>query len=161
MADPYRVLFLCTGNSARSILSEAILNDIGAGSFQAFSAGSKPSGQPHPDALRELERRGHVTTGYSSKSWDAFAEDGAPELDLVVTVCDSAARESCPVFHGPGLRVHWPAPDPAHIEDAAARVQAFEDVYRLCRSRIEALVQLSEEALRDPETLQAIGRIGQ
>lgn len=155
-SEPIRVLFLCTGNSARSILSEVLLNDLGEGRFEAFSAGSQPSGQPHPDGLAELRRRGHKPDGVRSKSWDEFAKDGAPALDIVVTVCDSAAAETCPVFYGPGLRVHWPAPDPAHIEDSTARREAFARVYDLCRNRIETLIALPDEALKDRAKLQAI-----
>lgn len=153
---PTHVLFLCTGNSARSILSEALLNDLGTGLFKAFSAGSQPSGVPHPDGLAELRKRGHNTDGYRSKSWDEFAKEGAPDMDIVVTVCDSAAAETCPVFFGPGMRVHWPAPDPAHIEDEAERVQAFADVYDLCRARIEALIALPADSLPDRKTVQQI-----
>ena len=153
---PTHVLFLCTGNSARSILSEALLNDLGTGRFKAFSAGSQPSGVPHPDGLAELRKRGHNTDGYRSKSWDEFAKEGAPDMDIVVTVCDSAAAETCPVFFGPGMRVHWPAPDPAHIEDEAERVQAFADVYDLCRARIEALSALPADSLPDRKTVQQI-----
>ena len=160
MPTPYTVLFLCTGNSARSILSEALLNDIGEGRFKAHSAGSKPSGAPHPDALALLQVRGHATDGLASKSWDGFAADDAPDLDLVVTVCASAAGETCPVFRGEAMTVHWPAPDPAHIPDRAAREQAFRDVYRLSRSRIEALVRLSDEELRDHARIQRIGKVG-
>lgn len=155
-SNPLNVLFLCTGNSARSILSEALLNDLGAGRFAAFSAGSKPSGVPHPDALAELQRRGHTVDSYRSKSWDEFSKAGAPEMDIVVTVCDSAAAETCPVFFGSGLRVHWAAPDPAHIENDAERAQAFTDVYALCRKRIEALIALPEATLSDQAALQAI-----
>lgn len=150
------VLFLCTGNSARSILSEALLNELGAGRFAAFSAGSKPSGAPHPDALAELQRRGHRADGYRSKSWDEFSQSGAPEMDIVVTVCGSAAAETCPVFFGSGMRVHWGAPDPAHIVNDAERRQAFSDVYDLCRARVEALIRLSDDALSDRALVQAI-----
>jgi len=155
-AGPVHVLFLCTGNSARSILSEALLNDLGAGRFKAYSAGSKPSGAPHPDALAELRRHGHAVDGYRSKSWDEFSQEGAPKMDIVVTVCGSAAAGSCPVFFGPGLRVHWGAPDPAYIEDETERRQAFADVYDLCRTRVEALIALPEDALSDSSELQAI-----
>jgi len=158
MSDLVNILFLCTGNSARSILSEALLNDLGEERFRAFSAGSQPSGVPHPDSLAELRRRGHATEGYRSKSWDVFLGDNAPAFDIVVTVCDSAAAEICPAFHGPGLRVHWSAPDPAHIEDDAARRRAFSDVYDLCRSRIEALIALPQAALTDRQAVQAIAQ---
>jgi arsenate reductase len=159
MSKPIHVLFLCTGNSARSILSEALLNDLGQGRFLAWSAGSKPSGRPHPEGLAELEKQGHVTNLYRSKSWDEFSIEGAPEFDIIVTVCDNAAAEICPVFFGPGLKVHWPQPDPAHIEPLSARQAAFGRTYKICRARIEALLALSEEALLDRETVQSIAEI--
>lgn len=115
-----------------------------------------PSGAPHPDALSELQRRGHIAQGYRSKSWNEFSQPGAPTMDIIVTVCGNAAAETCPVFFGSGLRVHWGALDPAHIEDATARKQAFADVYDLCRARIEALITLSDKALLDRASLQAI-----
>jgi arsenate reductase len=169
---PLNVLFLCTGNSARSILSEAILNELGQDTvsgrrFLGWSAGSHPSGQPHPDGLKELSCRGHRTDLYRSKSWDEFRANkltgdrspDAPEIDLVVTVCDNAANESCPVFLGDHITVHWPAPDPAHIEPLKARQQAFHDVYNLCRARIEALIALPAEDLSNAARLQAIADI--
>ncbi len=157
------VLFLCTGNSARSILSEAILHDFGQGRFRAFSAGSKPSGTPHPDGLRELRRRGHKAARYRSKSWDEFAGADAPVMDIIVTVCANAANEVCPVWpkregQAP-IIVHWPADDPAHIEPEAARQAAFAATYHLCRARIEAMIGLSRDALGDREKLQAISNI--
>lgn len=163
MSKPINVLFLCTGNSARSILSEALLNDLGKGKdgmprFLAWSAGSHPSGKPHPDGLKELERRGHKTDIYRSKSWDEFM-DGA-QMDIVVTVCDNAANEVCPIFPGQHIKVHWPAPDPAHIEPLKARQQMFSDVYDLCSARIEALIALPDEALKDRTKLQGISDIG-
>ena len=156
---PINVLFLCTGNSARSILSEALLNDLASEQgkpWLGWSAGSHPSGQPHPDGLKELQKRGHQTAQYRSKSWDEFNENDAPEMDIIVTVCDNAANETCPAFPGKGLRVHWPAPDPAHIEPLEARQIAFSDVYDLCKARITALLSLSDEALDDREKVQAI-----
>ena len=156
------VLFLCTGNSARSIVSEALMNDLGEGRFRGFSAGSHPSGKPHPDGLKELIRRGHDVSGYSSKSWDVFIEGqehGGEEMHIVVTVCDNAANEVCPVFPGGHVKVHWPAHDPAHVEPLAARQQAFKEVYDLCRARIETLVALPEEALTDREKLQSIAKV--
>lgn len=159
MTHPITVLFLCTGNSARSILSEALLNDLGRGRFLAWSAGSKPSGTPHPDGLAELEKQGHATTLYRSKSWDEFSKNGAPEFDIVVTVCDNAAAEVCPVFFGPGLKVHWPQPDPAHIEPLSARQAAFSRTYRICKARIQALIALSDEARLDRAAVQAIADI--
>lgn len=157
------VLFLCTGNSARSILSECLLNDLGEGRFKAYSAGSKPSGIPHPDGLKELERRGHSVDGYSSKSWDVFAEPGAPVMDIIVTVCGNAAGETCPVWprtsDHPQITVHWPADDPAHVEPLKARQKAFSEVYDICQARIEALIKLSPAQLEDKSTLQAISNL--
>lgn len=164
MTRPINVLFLCTGNSARSILSEALLNDLGQRPdgpprFLAWSAGSKPSGQPHPEGLAELEKQGHVTSLYRSKSWDEFSKIGAPEFDIVVTVCDNAAAEVCPVFFGPGLKVHWPQVDPAHIEPLSARQAAFARTYEICKARIEALLALSADELKDQAAVQAIANI--
>ena len=158
--SPINVLFLCTGNSARSILSEALTNDLGTDSasgrrFIGWSAGSHPSGQPHPEGLAELERRGHRTEFYRSKSWEEFAQMDT-QMDIVVTVCDSAANEVCPVFPGNHITVHWPAEDPAHIEPLSARQAAFTQTYDICRARIEAMLALSAEALSDKAALQAI-----
>jgi len=140
------VLFLCTGNSARSILSEALMNDLGKGRFHGWSAGSHPSGVPHPNGLVELEKRGHKTETYRSKSWDEFTEMDM-EMDIVITVCGNAANEVCPVFPGRHIKAHWPAEDPAHVEPLEARQKAFEEVYDLYRKRIEALVALSGDDL--------------
>ena len=156
-SKPINVLFLCTGNSARSILSEALLNDLGLGKFLGWSAGSHPSGTPHPDSLIELQNRGHRTDLYRSKSWDEFAKPDAPQMDIIITVCDNAAGEVCPVWPGHPLTVHWPAPDPAHIEPLKARQQAFSETYELCRARIEALLELPD--LTDKTALQAISKI--
>ena len=158
-ARPFNVLFLCTGNSARSILSEALVNDLGQGRFLGWSAGSHPSGVPHPDGLKELQRRGHRTDLYRSKSWDVFSDIDSVVMDIVVTVCDNAANEVCPVFPGGHIKVHWPAPDPAHIEPLEARQRAFSDVYDLCRARIETLVAMTDEALKDKTKVQAIADI--
>lgn len=157
------VLFLCTGNSARSILSEVLLRDLGQGRFQSFSAGSRPSGRPHPDGLAELIRRGHEPGNVSSESWNVYSEVDAPVMDIIVTVCASAAGETCPVWpHNGGRRpitVHWSAEDPAHIEPLEARKRAFSEVYDLCRARIEALIALPDEELRHRPSLQLIGNI--
>jgi len=157
------VLFLCTGNSARSILSEVLLRDFGEGRFGAFSAGSRPSGVPHPDGLAELIRKGHAPGEVSSKSWDVFSGPDAPLMDIIVTVCSSAAGETCPIWpvkdgQSP-LRVHWGADDPAHVEPLSARQKAFSEVYELCKLRIEALIALPEGELRNKDALQLIGDI--
>ena len=159
MTQPINVLFLCTGNSARSILSEALLNDLGEGRFRAWSAGSRPSGVPHPDGLAELHKQGHATDMYSSQSWDEYSKEGAPEFDIIVTVCDNAASEVCPVFFGPGLKVHWPQVDPAHIEPLSARQAAFARTYKICKARIEALMALPEEKRLNRAAVQAIADI--
>ncbi len=157
------VLFLCTGNSARSILSEVILRDLGVGRFNAFSAGSRPSGKPHSDGLAELKRRGHSIDGTSSKSWDIFAVHDAPIMNIIVTVCGSAAAETCSIWPSrPGqspIRVHWGAEDPAYIEPLTVRQKAFSDVYDLCRARIEVLLELPVPDLSDRRSLQLIGDI--
>ena len=157
------VLFLCTGNSARSILSEALLNDLGQGRFRAFSAGSRPSGQPHPDGLAELQRRGHKIDGHRSKSWDEFSGPTGPVMDIIVTVCGNAANEVCPIWPRNGenapITVHWPADDPAHVEPLNARQAAFSQVYELCRARIRALVAMPDRELTDKAALQAIANI--
>lgn len=160
VSSPLHVLFLCTGNSARSILSEALLNDLGEGRFVAWSAGSHPSGVPHPDGLAELQRRGHKIEAYRSKSWDEFSGPNAPKMDIIITVCDNAAGEVCPVWLGHPLSVHWPAPDPAHLEPLAVRQQAFSDVYDMCRARITALIGLAHEDLGNKARLQSIAKLG-
>lgn len=141
--NPINVLFLCTGNSARSILSECLLNDLGQGKWRGYSAGSHPSGQPHPDGLAHLIAKDHNVDGYSSKSWDVFAGPDAPKMDIIITVCDNAAGESCPIWPGHPLTAHWPAPDPAHITPQSARQAAFASVYDLCQARIYALIALN------------------
>lgn len=144
----FNVLFLCTGNSARSILAEAILNRVGNGRFHAFSAGSFPKGRVHPGALRLLQARGYPTDGLRSKSWDEFAREGAPQIDLIITVCDNAAGEVCPVWPGRPVSAHWGLPDPAAVEgDDAAVDRAFEQTHRELRSRLLLLAGLNVEAL--------------
>ena len=143
MPAPYTVLFLCTGNSARSILAEAILNRLGAGTFKAYSAGSHPKGRVHPEALQLLSRNGYSTEGLRSKSWDEFAEPGAPKMDFVFTVCDNAAGEVCPLWPGQPMTAHWGIPDPAAVEGDARRVAlAFADAYRQLNTRISIFVSL-------------------
>lgn len=144
----HNVLFLCTGNSARSILAEAILNKVGEGRFRAWSAGSFPKGEVHPGALRLLEARGYPTEGLRSKSWDEFARPGAPEFDLIITVCDNAAGEVCPVWPGHPATAHWGLPDPAAVEGGEAAVdRAFADVHRQLYARLTLLAALNVEAL--------------
>tara|TARA_R110000765_G_scaffold62695_3_gene121759 strand:- start:70589 stop:71131 length:543 start_codon:yes stop_codon:yes gene_type:complete len=141
--EPYNVLFLCTGNSARSIIAEAIMNREGAGKFKAFSAGSKPGAAPHPYTLDLLRGLNHDTGFARSKSWDEFAGPDAPKMDFVFTVCDNAAAEECPFWPGQPMTAHWGVPDPVKAEGPeAARRFAFSDTYRMLRSRISIFVSL-------------------
>jgi protein-tyrosine-phosphatase len=136
-------LFLCTGNSARSILAEAIMNRLGNGKFRAYSAGSHPKGQVHPYAAELLERFGYEIAGFRSKSWDEFAAESAPEFDFVFTVCDSAAAETCPVWPGHPMTAHWGVPDPAAVEGSeAVRRAAFADALGRLRNRISIFLSL-------------------
>lgn len=145
---PYNVLFLCTGNSARSVLAEAILNRIGAGKFRAYSAGSQPKGQVNPGTIRLLERLGYDVAPFRSKSWSEFARPGAPVMDFVFTVCDDAAGESCPVWPGKPMTAHWGIPDPAAAIGTEAEIAlAFTDAYRMLQRRIEAFGALPIKAL--------------
>ena len=139
----YNVLFLCTGNSARSILAESILNKEGGGRFKAFSAGSQPKGEVNPHALKELEALGYPSTGFSSKSWDVFAEPGAPQMDFIFTVCDSAAGEACPVWIGHPMTAHWGVEDPAAVTGSDVEIQrTFAQAARFLKNRIAAFVSL-------------------
>ncbi len=161
MPNPYHVLFLCTGNSARSILAEAILNREGKGRFIAHSAGSRPTGAPNPFALSLLQREG-VDTGFArSKSWDEFAAPGAPKLDFVFTVCDSAAAEECPYWPGQPMTAHWGLPDPAAVQGSdAEKALAFADTYRALSRRIQAFCALplaTIDALSLRDRLKEIG----
>jgi len=144
MADRvYNVLFLCTGNSARSILAEAILNNQGQGRFKAFSAGSYPKCTVHPLALALLKREGLPTEGLRSKSWDEFAQPGAPPLDFVFTVCDNAAGEVCPVWPGQPMTGHWGQPDPAAVEGTdLQKINAFREAFRTLERRIDLFMAL-------------------
>lgn len=152
------ILFLCTGNSARSILAEALANHLGQGRIQAHSAGSFPKGAPHPMALAVLEERG-MAGDYRSKSWNEFAGPGAPPIDIVITVCDNAAGETCPIFPGRAVKAHWGIPDPAAVDGEGQRA-AFETAYDQMYARITALLELDLAA--EPQSLQrlldAIGR---
>ena len=146
--SPYHVLFLCTGNSARSILAETILNHKGKGRFRAFSAGSHPSGRVHPAAIDLLQKLNHSVASLRSKSWEEFSGPKAPEIDFVFTVCSSAAAEVCPVWSGQPLSAHWGLPDPAAVEGAEDEIHlAFADTYRMLEHRISRLVNLPLESL--------------
>lgn len=148
MQRTYNVLFLCTGNSARSILAEGYLGHEGADRFRAFSAGSMPTGRVNPFALELLERKGIPTADFRSKSWSEFAAPGAPVMDLIITVCDSAAGEVCPVWPGEPLTAHWGVPDPAGIEgDESAKRAAFLQAYTVLARRIDILRGLRLDTL--------------
>ena len=152
---PFNVLFLCTGNSARSIMAEAILNKLSAGKFHAYSAGSQPRGQVHPETIRLLQGLGYDTSGFRSKSWREFATPGAPSLDFAFTVCDNAAGEACPVWPGQPMTAHWGIPDPAEAKGNAAEIAlAFKDAYRMLHQRIAIFVALPLRSL-DQLSLQA------
>ena len=154
-ARPYQVLFLCTGNSARSILAESLLNQAGKGRFRAFSAGSYPQGQVHPLALELLQQQGLPTAGLRSKSWDEYAAPGAPPIDVILTVCDNAAGEVCPVWPGKPTSAHWGIPDPAAAAGSEdERRQAFRTALKALDARIKCFVALPLESL-DPKTLKA------
>jgi len=158
---PFNVLFLCTGNSARSILAEAILNKIGAGKFVAYSAGSQPKGTVHPQALALLQRLGYPTGGLRSKNWDEFAAHGAPHLDFVFTVCDNAANEVCPVWPGQPMTAHWGVPDPAAVEGSEAGiVAAFRDAFLALQRRIELFANLPVRSLDRMTLKKRLDEIG-
>jgi len=151
---PYNVLFLCTGNSARSIIAEAILNKIGSGRFRAWSAGSQPKGRVNPRTLTLLRGLGFDTSGFRSKSWNEFAKPGAPALDFVFTVCDNAAGEACPIWPGKPITAHWGISDPAEATGTEAQIgQAFSDAYRMLNQRIGLFTSLPIASL-DKLTLQ-------
>jgi arsenate reductase len=144
----YTVLFLCTGNSARSILAEAMLNHLGGGRFTAYSAGSHPKDNPNPLALAALQSRGLPMDGLRSKSWEEFTRPGAPPLDFIFTLCDDAATEPCPVWPGHPVTAHWGLPDPAAVEgDDETRHHAFDETFRLLHERLVPFTQLADEAL--------------
>lgn len=146
------ILVLCTGNSARSILGEVLINELGDGRFQAFSAGSFPVGQVNPGALRKLRHERHSTDGLESKSWDRFCGSEAPVIDIVITVCDNAAGEACPVWNGTPITVHWGIPDPAADGD-------FDAAYARLRNRVEALIALPVSEMDKAELLAELQRI--
>lgn len=156
---PFNVLVLCTGNSARSILAEALFNHLGGGRFTAYSAGSQPSGTVNPVALETLDKHGVPLPEARSKSWDEFAAPGAPHMDFIFTVCASAAGEACPIWPGHPTTAHWGIADPAHVEPLAARREAFATAYRQLARRIGAFVALPLETLSAQEVAAAARRI--
>jgi len=158
----YNVLFICTGNSARSILAEGILNKLGQGRFHSHSAGSHPKGEVHPLALATLEKMHLPAQGYRSKSWDEFAVRGAPDLDFIFTVCDNAAGEVCPVWPGKPVTAHWGVPDPAAVEGTEAqRSRAFMDAAVTLRRRIELFLSLPLSSLDAMALQRKLREIGQ
>jgi len=162
MPDPYHVLFLCTGNSARSILAEAVMNREGHGRFIAHSAGSRPTGTPNPFAISLLQREGFDTGFARSKSWDEFAAPGAPHLDFVFTVCDQAAAEECPYWPGQPMSAHWGLPDPAAVDGLdAVKALAFADTYRALVRRIQAFAALPLATLDKLAMQKRLTDIGQ
>ncbi len=160
--NPYNVLFLCTGNSARSVIAESILDRAGRARFRSFSAGSHPKGKVHPFAADLLRKLNHPVDGLRSKSWDEFAADGAPALDFVITVCDNAAGEVCPIWPGQPTTAHWGVPDPAAAEGSETeRRLAFADTYRMLSNRIDIFVNLPIAALDRLTLQQRLDKIGQ
>jgi arsenate reductase (thioredoxin) len=164
MSDqPLNVLFLCTHNSARSVIAEAILNKLGRGKFRGYSAGSQPSGKINPQALKLLETLGYDVTGMRSKSWDEFARPGAPVFDFVFTVCDDAAGEACPVWPGQPMTAHWGLPDPSRAIGTEAEIaHAFNETHRMLNARIGIFVALPIKTLATmslQEKVRGIGRM--
>jgi arsenate reductase (thioredoxin) len=162
MADrPYSVLFLCTGNSARSIIAEAILNRLGAGNFRGYSAGSQPKGQVNPNTIQLLQSLGYETSSYRSKSWDEFARAGEPAFDFVFTVCDNAAAEACPLWPGQPMTAHWGIPDPAEATGTPAEIAlAFRQAYRLLHQRIAIFTSLPLRSLGQLSVQSKLREIG-
>jgi len=161
MQGHYNVLFLCTGNSARSILAEAIMNQKGRPNFAAFSAGSHPTGAVRPEALQQLEAAYLPTTGLRSKSWDEFAKPDAPRLDFVFTVCDNAANEVCPVWPGQPMTAHWGIPDPAAVRGTQEQIEkAFRDAFFLLDRRISLFLSLPLATLDQFSLKKEIDNIG-
>lgn len=158
----FNVLFLCTGNSARSIIAEAILHDIGAGKFRAFSAGSHPKGEVNPNTLALLKNLGHDISSLRSKSWDEFALPGSPVFDFIFTVCDNAAGEACPVWLGHPVTAHWGVPDPAEAKGTPAEIgHAFNEAYRMLHRRIELFALLPLHALDQIGLQSKLNAIGE
>ena len=162
MSDrPFNVLFLCTGNSARSIIAEVILNKLAPGKFHAYSAGSQPKGQVNPHTIQLLQSLGYDTSDLRSKSWNEFAKAGAPVLDFVFTVCDNAAGETCPVWPGQPMTAHWGVPDPAEAKGSPAEIAlAFKDAYRMLNQRIGIFTALPIRSLDRLSLLKRLKEIG-
>jgi arsenate reductase len=162
MADrTYNVLFLCTGNSARSIMAEVLMNSLGAGRFRAFSAGSHPGGTVNPHAIEMLKLAGLPTEGLRSKSWEEFARPGAPQMDFILTVCDNAAGEACPIWPGKPTTAHWGVADPAAVEGSGEKKRAaFRDAASILRRRIELLVNLPIDGLDRLAIRAKLGEFG-
>jgi arsenate reductase len=161
MSKHYNVLFLCTGNSARSILAEALLNHNSKGTFTAYSAGSHPSGTPRPEALAQLQSAGIPIAGLRSKSWDEFAVPGAPHLDFVFTVCDNAANEQCPYWPGQHITAHWGIPDPAAVKGTASEIaRAFHDAFVVLDRRIGLFLSLPLATLEQLAIREKLNEIG-
>ncbi len=162
MTGRYNVLFLCTGNSARSIMAEAILNRKGRPNFQAYSAGSHATGRVRAEALRQIELARLPTEGLRSKDWGEFAKPGAPQMNFVFTVCDNAAKEVCPVWPGQPMTAHWGVPDPAHVEGSPEEIErAFRDAFMTLDRRISLLLCLPLSSLDKLAIKREIDRIGQ
>jgi arsenate reductase len=161
MPTHYNVLFLCTGNSARSIMAEAILNHKARGSFTAYSAGSHPSGAPRPEALQQIAAAGISTVGLRSKSWNEFAEADAPRMDFVFTVCDNAANEVCPLWPGQPMTAHWGIPDPAAVKGTVAEInRAYRDAFMVLDRRISLFLSLPISGLQQLAIQKEIEKIG-
>lgn len=159
LAAVLKVLFLCTGNSARSILAEVLLNELGRGDYAAYSAGSEPAGAVNPGALDKLRAAGHSVDGLASKSWDEFSGKAAPAFDVVITVCDNAAGESCPVWNGSPVVAHWGIPDPAAFDAGEERRRAFDRAYAQLRTRIEAFLRVPHNQCTSEEVRAELQRI--
>ena len=161
MPNHYNVLFLCTGNSARSIMAEAILNRKAKGSFTAYSAGSHPAGAVRPEALKQIELAGIPTAGLRSKSWDEFAAPGAPRMDFVFTVCDNAAKEACPFWPGQPMTAHWGIPDPAAVKGTPEEIdRAFRDAFSILDRRIGLFLSLPLSTLEQLAIQRELDNIG-
>lgn len=157
----YNVLFLCTGNSARSVMAEGVLNHHAKGTFTAYSAGSHPSGKVRPEALHQLELAGIPTSGFRSKSWDEFAEPNAPRIDFIFTVCDNAAHEVCPIWPGHPMTAHWGVPDPAAVQGTTEEIErAFHEAFTALDRRIALFLSLPLPTLESMAIQREIDRIG-